>query len=185
MFTIGYNLPKEDKANSELPRKNSFLAITALKEQAIVNEFIPNNGKGGLVDDEIINVDEMQYPLWDIVEPMSSLRVTQRYHTYHRALDFGWTYDGGIYAVATGTITYAGWLDGYGYHIEILHENDYTTTYSHLSRYDVEVHNPAVTGQLIGKVGSTGFSTGAHLHFEIKNSDGVKIDPSEYLLNEK
>ena len=66
---------------------------------------------------------------------------------------------------------------GYGKYIKIEHENGYKTLYAHLSSQDVKKGDKVSQGQLIGKVGSTGDSTGPHLHYEVFNKEGQKIDP--------
>ena len=83
-----------------------------------------------------------------------------------------------IYAGGDGTITYYKWQSGYGNKIEIQHVNGYETAYGHLSRYvdGLGVGSQVRQGQLIGYVGSTGQSTGPHLHYEIK-INGNLVDP--------
>ena len=88
-----------------------------------------------------------------------------------------------IYAAADGTVTESddsGWGGGYGYHITIRHNGTYSTRYAHMSKLSVRVGASVSKGQLIGYMGSTGDSTGNHLHFEvIKN--GSRVDPVPYL----
>ena len=68
---------------------------------------------------------------------------------------------------------------GYGKYVKIEHENGYKTLYAHLSSQDVKKGDKVSQGQLIGKVGSTGDSTGPHLHYEVFNQNGQKIDPQQ------
>ena len=77
-----------------------------------------------------------------------------------------------VYAADNGVIVQAGWNGAYGYSILINHNNGYYTRYAHLSKVDVSVGQVVAGGQLIGKAGNTGNSTGPHLHFEIRTNTG-------------
>jgi len=96
--------------------------------------------------------------------------------TKHRAIDYAAPYGTPIKAVGDGTIVYAGWNGGYGNFISIRHNETYTTNYAHLSRYAVKYGQKVVQGQTIGYIGSTGFSTGPHVHYEMVKY-GTKINP--------
>src|SRR5262245_54301563 len=85
-----------------------------------------------------------------------------------------------VRATANGTVTVAGWQGGYGKMIAIDHGNGFAPRYGHLSGIDVQVGNKVKAGQLIGKVGSTGRSTGPHLHYETR-IDGEAVDPQKFL----
>ena len=76
-----------------------------------------------------------------------------------------------IVAPANGTVIKAGWTGGYGNMIEIDHGNGLTTRYGHLSKINVEIGDSITRGQLIALIGSTGRSTGPHLHFELRLND--------------
>ena len=83
-----------------------------------------------------------------------------------------------IMAAGNGTVVKAGWDSGYGRRVEIQHLNGYLTTYNHMSRFGRGVQDGARVrqGQIIGYVGSTGLSTGAHLHYEVV-VNGHLVDP--------
>ncbi|MGB9367545.1 MAG: peptidoglycan DD-metalloendopeptidase family protein [Xanthobacteraceae bacterium] len=83
-------------------------------------------------------------------------------------------------ATAAGTVTMAGWNGGYGKMVEVDHGNGFATRYAHLSAIDVEVGQTVRIGQIVGKVGSTGRSTGPHLHYETR-VDGDAVDPQKFL----
>ena len=102
--------------------------------------------------------------------------------TGHRAIDYAATLGTPIRAVGDGTVVSAGWSSqGYGNLTSIRHNATYTTNYAHQSRIIVKAGQKVSQGQTIGYVGSTGFSTGPHLHFEmVKN--GVKINPLKEIL---
>ncbi len=97
--------------------------------------------------------------------------------TGHRAIDYAAAQGTPIRAVGDGKVTYAGWnSQGYGNLVSIRHNGTYSTNYAHQSKILVKVGQAVKQGQVIGKVGSTGLSTGPHLHFEIVQN-GVKINP--------
>src|ERR1043165_3103895 len=83
-------------------------------------------------------------------------------------------------ATAAGTVTVAGWNGGYGKMVEVDHGNGFATCYAHLSAIDVEVGQTIRIGQIVGRVGSTGRSTGPHLHYETR-VDGDPVDPQRFL----
>jgi murein DD-endopeptidase MepM/ murein hydrolase activator NlpD len=85
-----------------------------------------------------------------------------------------------VHATATGTVTIAGWNGGYGKMVEINHGNDLATRYGHLSAIDVTVGQKIRIGQVIGRIGSTGRSTGPHLHYETR-VDGEAVNPEKFL----
>jgi murein DD-endopeptidase MepM/ murein hydrolase activator NlpD len=74
----------------------------------------------------------------------------------------------------------AGWSGGYGKMVEVDHGNGFTTRYGHMSEIDVKVGQPVKLGQSLGKVGTTGRSTGPHLHYETR-IDGEAVDPQKFI----
>ena len=100
--------------------------------------------------------------------------------TYHSGIDIGNSYGTSIYAADGGTVTYSGWMSGYGYLIIIDHGNGYQTYYGHNSSLAVSVGAKVHKGQLIARMGSTGRSTGNHCHFGIK-LNGTFVNPLNYL----
>lgn len=104
---------------------------------------------------------------------------THRY-TLHNGIDIGASYGTAIWAAASGTVTAAGWNDGYGYYVTINHGNGYTTLYGHMSQLAASAGDYVTAGQTIGYVGSTGWSTGPHLHFTVYKG-GVAVNPLAYL----
>lgn len=80
-----------------------------------------------------------------------------------------------ILAAADGTVVAATWHNGYGYYVKIKHNNTYSTLYGHCSELHVSTGQKVKQGQLIAKVGSTGYSTGPHLHYEVVQN-GVRVD---------
>ena len=85
-----------------------------------------------------------------------------------------------VRAADRGKVLISGWNGGYGYYIAIDHGNGLSTAYAHNSRLLVKEGDLVAQGQAIAKSGSTGLSTGPHLHFEVRK-EGVPIDPADYL----
>jgi murein DD-endopeptidase MepM/ murein hydrolase activator NlpD len=107
--------------------------------------------------------------------------ITQGYGRYHTAIDIASHIGAPVSAGDAGYIAVAGWSNvGYGYHIIIDHGNGYQTLYAHLSKINVQAGQTVAKGQNIGLVGSTGNSTGPHLHFEVRLS-GVGQNPFNFL----
>ena len=107
--------------------------------------------------------------------------LTQRYSARHPAVDVATSYGATVYAAAGGVVVRTGWLfTGYGYSVIISHGNGFQTLYSHLKGPLVAVGQRVRRGQAIGAVGSTGRSTGPHVHFEVRK-DGIRVDPLPYL----
>ena len=100
--------------------------------------------------------------------------------TNHKGIDIAGSYGIPVYASDGGTVSYAGWMGGYGYLVEIDHGNGYVTRYGHNSSLTVSVGEHVYKGQQIARVGSTGNSTGNHCHFEIRYN-GVAKNPLNYL----
>lgn len=98
----------------------------------------------------------------------------------HTGLDFRGSPGDPVRATAAGTVTQAGWNGGYGKMVEIDHGNGLSTRYGHLSHIDTSVGQSIRVGQTIGRVGSTGRSTGPHLHYETR-IDGDAVDPQKFL----
>ncbi len=103
-----------------------------------------------------------------------------RGYEFHAGLDIDGERGDIVTAPANGIVTKAGWEGGYGNLIEIDHGNGLTTRYGHLSRGDVTVGDTIQRGQVIGLIGSTGRSTGPHLHYELRLND-KPINPRRLL----
>jgi LysM repeat protein len=100
----------------------------------------------------------------------------------HFAVDFAGSLGNAIYATDAGTVVYAGWNDyGYGNLIILDHGNGWESRYAHLSQINVSCGQNVGQGDVIGLMGSTGNSTGPHLHFELMNSTLGKVNPLDFL----
>jgi murein DD-endopeptidase MepM/ murein hydrolase activator NlpD len=98
----------------------------------------------------------------------------------HTGLDFRSSTGDPVRATANGTVESAGWSGGYGKMVEVDHGNGFATRYGHMSEIEVKVGQQIKIGQIIGRVGSTGRSTGPHLHYETR-IDGDAVDPQKFL----
>jgi murein DD-endopeptidase MepM/ murein hydrolase activator NlpD len=98
----------------------------------------------------------------------------------HTGLDFRASMGDPVRATANGKVVSSGWSGGYGRMVEIDHGNGLSTRYGHLSEIHVKVGDQIRIGQVIGAVGSTGRSTGPHLHYETR-IDGEAVDPQKFL----
>jgi len=98
----------------------------------------------------------------------------------HTGLDFRAASGDPVRATANGKVVSSGWAGGYGRMVEIDHGNGLSTRYGHLSEINVKIGDPIKIGQVIGAVGSTGRSTGPHLHYETR-IDGDAVDPQKFL----
>lgn len=103
-----------------------------------------------------------------------------RSYEFHPGMDIDGERGDTVLAPANGTVIKAGWTGGYGNMIEIDHGNGLTTRYGHLSKLEANVGDTISRGQLIGYVGSTGRSTGPHLHYELRLND-KPINPRHFL----
>jgi murein DD-endopeptidase MepM/ murein hydrolase activator NlpD len=98
----------------------------------------------------------------------------------HKGIDFAGKLGGPVIAVAKGVVTFAGTRYGYGNVIDINHGNGYTTRYGHNSKLLVSVGDTVEKGFQIAEIGSTGRSTGPHVHFEVLK-DGVQVNPMKFI----
>ncbi len=118
----------------------------------------------------------------EMVWPSSCHRITQYYGWRHTGVDIACGFNNEIYAADSGKVSTAqgGWNGGYGNYIIIDHGGGQQTLYGHLTRIDVSVGDTVSKGQVIGLEGSTGRSTGAHLHFEVRVG-GTRKNPFSYV----
>ncbi|HKX79734.1 MAG TPA: M23 family metallopeptidase [Novosphingobium sp.] len=99
---------------------------------------------------------------------------------FHAGLDFAAPYGAPIYAAASGRVSFAGIKQGYGNCIEVDHGNGLVTRYAHMSRFVAAIGRQVDAGDMIGAIGSTGRSTGPHLHFEV-HINGRPVNPRPFL----
>jgi len=107
--------------------------------------------------------------------------ITQGYSAKHRGIDIATSWSAPIYAAGDGVVVRAGWLHtGYGFSVVIRHSGGLATLYGHMTNPSVHVGDHVRRGQQIGEVGSTGNSTGPHVHFEVRKNY-VRVNPLPYL----
>lgn len=99
---------------------------------------------------------------------------------FHRGLDFAGKKGADVLAVGDGVVSWSGKRSGYGNLIEITHGNGYVTRYGHNQSHLVEVGNTVKKGQQVAMMGSTGRSTGPHVHFEVLHN-GKRVNPTKYI----
>jgi len=103
-----------------------------------------------------------------------------RRRAFHSGVDIDTEYGAEVRAAMDGTVTYAGWMGGYGKLVVVTNKNGYSTRYGHMSRINVRKGSKVRQGQLMGAAGSTGRSTGAHVHFEVRKNDRP-LNPTKYV----
>jgi len=118
--------------------------------------------------------------------PLNSGRITDRFGSFqywrgqrHQAVDIGASSGTAIYAAASGRVSTATYNSSYGNYVVIEHANGYSTLYAHASSLLVQAGQSVAKGDIIARVGSTGVSTGPHLHFEIRRN-GTPVDPLQF-----
>lgn len=114
----------------------------------------------------------------------TSYRLTSSYGSRwgraHAGIDLAGAYASPIYATGDGVVTYAGTRSGYGIMVEIQHPSGFVTRFAHMSKARVETGQKVSRGDLIGDMGSTGRSTGNHLHYEVR-ADGKALNPMTFI----
>jgi murein DD-endopeptidase MepM/ murein hydrolase activator NlpD len=101
-------------------------------------------------------------------------------HRMHQGIDIPGPIGTPIYATADGVVERAQWVNGYGNLVELSHGNGLQTRYGHMSKLIAQPNQRVRRGQLIGLMGSTGRSTGSHLHYEVRIA-GNAVNPMPYL----
>lgn len=129
-------------------------------------------------------------PVFSSPLPKGSARVTDAYgyrihpiygyYAMHHGVDLAANHGTPVYAIAAGYVTIASYTSANGNYVSLAHGNGYGSIYCHLDRYTVKVGDFVVEGEIIGYVGSTGWATGPHLHFEI-HKDGTSVNPMQYI----
>lgn len=151
--------------------------VSSYKQPTVSNK--PQSGSNVYSDKEVAPASDLSMNtkfLW----PVLSHRITQYYSWRHTGLDIGDKTGNPIYAADDGKVERSGWSTGYGYNVVINHGGGLQTLYGHASQLLVKDGESVSRGQVIALVGSTGWSTGPHLHFEVRVS-GSRKNPINYI----
>ena len=140
-----------------------------------------SNGRATWVDAEDIGRPSAAGMMWPVAGRITSgfgyrIHPILRFARMHRGIDFGAGWGSPIVAAADGQVAAAGWAGGYGRQVRIAHAGGIGTSYSHMSSIVAEPGSYVRQGQLIGYVGSSGLSTGPHLHYEVYRA-GQAVNP--------
>ena len=163
--------------------------VKSLNGKVSTREEISNEVKTQAVDEVIVigtgvkrNASSQVSSGFIVPLPRGKYTITSYYGDgrNHKALDFSADRGTSIYAVGGGTVTYAGYDSDFGYNVIIQHGNGIKTRYAHANSIFVKSGQVVSGGDVIATVGSTGWSTGNHLHFEVI-LNGVRVDPLPYL----
>lgn len=159
--------------------ENKLLTESQHIQQSIQSLIAAQTSRGGIMTR---GTGRLTWPLLGSLRSRFGYRMHPIHHTYimHTGLDISGGFGTPIHAADAGRIIYAGWRGGYGKVIMVYHGNALVTLYGHMSGYAVGIGQNVNKGQTIGYVGSTGYSTGPHLHFETR-VNGVPVDPLRYL----
>ncbi|MDX9917509.1 MAG: peptidoglycan DD-metalloendopeptidase family protein [Gudongella sp.] len=190
----------EVKEDDSMYKNQKKILVKGVKGKSdILAEEIRHNGM--LVDEIIINEIVLEEPMTEIVAqgtkalPKTAAvgsfgmptkgRISSPYGmrngSMHRGIDLANGLGTSVYAADGGKVTFAGYKGSYGYLVEINHENGYVTRYAHNSKILVKAGDRVYKGQLISYMGSTGRSTGSHLHFEVLKN-GANQNPYGYIF---
>ena len=163
-------IEKNDKANFIILKdKVKEVENVIVTGQAAVSRGENNNG-------QLAAVTNVSFPAIGFI----SSRFGSRWGKIHEGIDIASNLGNQIYSAFDGSVIYAGWENGYGNLIEIQSQGDITVFYGHCSSIGVKLGEQVKRGDVIGKIGNTGNSTGPHLHFEVRVK-GEAVDPSKYL----
>ena len=183
---------QEDFARSYLPLHRQ--ELLARKMHSFLNELSTDIRLEEVRQQELIEAVRVNR---DLIAAMPSIWPTEGHVTsgfgsrrspftgkteFHRGLDIANRRGTPIYAPANGTVTFVGGQNAYGNTIVIQHSNGISTRYAHLDRYAVKQGQQVKRGELIGYMGSSGRTTGSHLHYEVR-VNGVLVNPMRYILN--
>ncbi|MDD3303571.1 MAG: M23 family metallopeptidase [Clostridia bacterium] len=139
-----------------------------------------NSSTNQKASDAIANASLAQGGIWPTISTYISSTYGWRWGTIHTGTDIAGKYGDPVYAWKDGLVTYSGWAGSYGNIVKIDHGNGISTWYAHCSKLLVKAGQEVSQGQTISLMGSTGFSTGNHLHFEVR-INGVHVNSYPYI----
>jgi murein DD-endopeptidase MepM/ murein hydrolase activator NlpD len=139
-----------------------------------------NTSTTDVASETVANTAAMQGGIWPTITHYISSPYGWRWGTIHTGMDLAGHAGDPIYAYKSGLVTFAGWITDYGNIVKIDHGNGISTWYAHCSKLLVTAGTEVQEGQTISLMGTTGNSTGNHLHFEVR-INGVHVDPYPYI----
>lgn len=152
--------------------------VSSYKAPTVTNK--PKNNPADVFSNEVVPPASDLSANTKLLWPVLSHRITQYFSWRHTGLDVGDKVGNPIYASEDGKIERSGWSTGYGYNVIINHGNGLETLYGHASKLLVKTGETVSRGQVIALIGSTGWSTGPHLHMEVR-VNGVRKNPISYI----
>lgn len=155
-------------------------SVLRIAENGVITVF-DSESKSVAAEPDISVPKEAKLTFAEPAEGVLTSAFGQRNGRRHTGIDIGGENGSDIRAAADGTVTYADRLGGYGNYVVIDHGNGIQTAYGHCSSINISVGDNVVRGQKIAYMGSTGNSTGPHLHFEVKQ-DGEFLNPLDYVV---
>lgn len=135
---------------------------------------------GSSIAQSIPTTPNTSYSGGKLLWPTVGHRITQYYSWRHQGLDIANKTGTPLYAAESGTVERSGWNNGYGYNVVVNHGGGLKTLYAHASKLHVKAGDEVNRGDILADMGSTGWSTGPHIHFEVI-SNGVKQNPLNYI----
>jgi len=191
-YSVRKSTANREYYNQLLDMTNSQIAVATTKKYDDLKKQIYIQSKSY---DELVKLASNQEVMLQhvpAIQPVSNKNLTRtasgfgwridpvyRTRRFHEGMDFTAPTGTDIYATGNGTVRLAGWRQGYGNCVEINHGFGYLTLYGHMHQIKVKVGQKVNRGDVIGKVGSTGKSTGPHLHYEV-HYKGKVMNPQNY-----
>ncbi len=195
-----YNLPTEYVYNDEwyTTKSETLVQPSAGYHEAVLQIYHNGNtveNKENLYEliliepiAKVVEIGTIEPPTF--IRPLSGGRISSYFgyrnsptagaSSYHEGVDYYTPIGSSVYASTSGTVTRAGWSGGYGYCVDVTASNGVLTRYAHLSKVYVSVGQYVTQGDVVAASGSTGISTGPHLHFEIR-FNGSPVNPLDYV----
>jgi murein DD-endopeptidase MepM/ murein hydrolase activator NlpD len=140
----------------------------------------PSKSNAVAVIEKLVNPKKAPASSASMAWPTEGHRITQYFSWRHTGLDIANKIGTPLYAAGSGTVEFSGWSNGYGNNVVINHGNGKKTRYAHASKLFVKVGDSVERGEQIAAMGSTGWSTGSHIHFEVI-INGTKYNPLSYI----
>ena len=183
-----------DRYEALMNLPNSALMVSTTQKMDMLSKqlYVQNNSYDEIV--ELVRTQEDRLKCIPGIQPIANkdlTRVASGFGTridpiygvprFHAGMDFKADVGADIYATGNGTVTFAGWRQGYGNCVIIDHGYGYETLYAHCHQLRVSVGRKVTRGEVIALVGNTGKSTGAHLHYEVRVK-GVPDNPTKYFF---